>query len=210
MPIYTCEKCNQQFKQKSDHMRHINKKYPCITQKELENNISTFKEKVKVKVKEDDIKEEDLELETIQQILISNGKSKSKIKIIDTKNEDLTYEIELKRIQDELHADLYLHVFNNSEANIKFKKFYEDSVSKVFAKFITLCKTKVKKTYSDEYVRDFSLFDDKNKIKTNDVIKKKLMEIYNENETYFNKRLLKYALNLSIGLTDMKYVDVRD
>ena len=39
MPEYTCDKCNQEFKQKIDYTRHINKKYPCITQEELKDKI---------------------------------------------------------------------------------------------------------------------------------------------------------------------------
>lgn len=186
MPNHICNKCGKVFASKTDLTRHTDKKNPCIYVENIaKNNI-------------------------INDTNIINDLVIEKIKKVGNEDEDLTYEIELKRIQEELNADLYLHVFNNSEQNIKFKKFYEDAVSKVFTKFVTLCKNKVKKGNSDEYVRDYSLFDEKNKIKTNDVIKKKLTEIYNENETYFNKRLLKYALNLSIGLTDMKYVDVRD
>ena len=37
---YICNKCNQDFKQKNDYIRHINKKYPCITQEELKNSIT--------------------------------------------------------------------------------------------------------------------------------------------------------------------------
>jgi type I restriction-modification system DNA methylase subunit len=37
---YICEKCNQDFKQKIDYTRHINKKYPCITQEELKNTVT--------------------------------------------------------------------------------------------------------------------------------------------------------------------------
>ena len=37
---YICNKCNQDFKQKNDYIRHINKKYPCITQEELKNSVT--------------------------------------------------------------------------------------------------------------------------------------------------------------------------
>ncbi len=40
MTVYTCEKCNQEFKQKNDYTRHINKKYPCITQEDLKNKVT--------------------------------------------------------------------------------------------------------------------------------------------------------------------------
>ncbi len=40
MPEYICEKCHQDFKQKNDYIRHINKKYPCITQEELKKGIT--------------------------------------------------------------------------------------------------------------------------------------------------------------------------
>ena len=186
MPTHKCNLCGKIFGSKTDLTRHKDKKNPCVY-------VDNIKKSMIIEKMVSD------EQTIIKHIDINLGEP-----------EDLIYEIELKRIQEELNADLYLHVFNNSEQNIKFKKFYEDAVSKVFTKFVTLCKNKVKKGNSDEYVRDYSLLDEKNKIKTNDVIKKKLTEIYNENETYFNKRLLKYALNLSIGLTDMKYVDVRD
>jgi len=41
MSNYPCEKCNKIFTQKCDYLRHVKKKYPCITQekiKELDNN----------------------------------------------------------------------------------------------------------------------------------------------------------------------------
>jgi type I restriction enzyme S subunit len=37
MPQYICEKCNKEFKQKSDFDRHMSKKYPCITQEQLKS-----------------------------------------------------------------------------------------------------------------------------------------------------------------------------
>lgn len=42
MTIYTCDKCNQEFKQKNDYNRHINKKYPCITQEEFKEKLSEY------------------------------------------------------------------------------------------------------------------------------------------------------------------------
>ena len=54
MPNYTCEKCGQDFNQKNDYTRHINKKYPCITQDKLkEFNDIDFKE-LKEKISEND------------------------------------------------------------------------------------------------------------------------------------------------------------
>jgi type I restriction enzyme S subunit len=54
MTNYTCEKCGQEFKQKNDYTRHINKKYPCITQEKLkELDVNEFKE-LKEKISEND------------------------------------------------------------------------------------------------------------------------------------------------------------
>jgi len=50
MPIYKCEKCDQEFKQKSDYTRHVNKKYPCITQTELSSKLEKVKENIKTKI----------------------------------------------------------------------------------------------------------------------------------------------------------------
>jgi uncharacterized C2H2 Zn-finger protein len=40
MVLYTCEKCNKEFNQKSNYLKHINRKKPCITN---ENNIIIYK-----------------------------------------------------------------------------------------------------------------------------------------------------------------------
>jgi type I restriction enzyme, S subunit len=37
MSNYSCEKCNKDFSHKGDYLRHIKKKYPCVTQEELKN-----------------------------------------------------------------------------------------------------------------------------------------------------------------------------
>ena len=50
MSNYPCEKCDKIFTQKCDYLRHINKKYPCITQekiKKLDNNeLMELKDKI--------------------------------------------------------------------------------------------------------------------------------------------------------------------
>src|SRR6187551_1375812 len=38
MVTYNCEKCNKIFNHKSDYIRHINRKTPCKSDKEDENN----------------------------------------------------------------------------------------------------------------------------------------------------------------------------
>ena len=40
MVLYTCEKCNKEFNQKSNYLKHINRKKPCISN---ENNIIIYK-----------------------------------------------------------------------------------------------------------------------------------------------------------------------
>jgi uncharacterized C2H2 Zn-finger protein len=40
MVIYTCEKCNKEFNQKSNYLKHINRKKPCISN---ESNIIIYK-----------------------------------------------------------------------------------------------------------------------------------------------------------------------
>ena len=40
MVLYTCEKCNKEFNQKSNYLNHINRKKPCISN---ENNIIIYK-----------------------------------------------------------------------------------------------------------------------------------------------------------------------
>lgn len=47
MKEYICEKCNTQFKQKIDYTRHINKKYPCVTQEDLKSSKFTENESLK-------------------------------------------------------------------------------------------------------------------------------------------------------------------
>jgi type I restriction-modification system DNA methylase subunit/restriction endonuclease S subunit len=47
MVEYICNKCNTEFKQKIDYTRHINKKYPCVTQEELKNSKFTEDESLK-------------------------------------------------------------------------------------------------------------------------------------------------------------------
>lgn len=88
MPIYTCEKCQQEFKQKSDYTRHIQKKYPCITQTELSSKIEKVKESIKTKVleKKEDIVMDDLEND-LAELTKSTEKKRNKIKIVDNKEE---------------------------------------------------------------------------------------------------------------------------
>jgi hypothetical protein len=121
--------------------------------------------------------------------------------------EDILYNTELNRLQDDLKSELYLYVFNALETNVKFKKFYEDTVSKLFLKLFSLCQRKI--ASKEEYKRDWELFED-NKIKSNDLVKNKLIEIFKENEIYFNKRLLKYARNVAIEIYDIKYIDLTE
>ena len=40
MVLYNCEKCNKEFNQKSNYLKHINRKNPCIL---IENNIIIYK-----------------------------------------------------------------------------------------------------------------------------------------------------------------------
>ena len=47
MKEYICDKCNKEFDQKIDYTRHINKKYPCVTQKELLTSKFTGDESLK-------------------------------------------------------------------------------------------------------------------------------------------------------------------
>lgn len=190
MPLYTCEKCAQTFKQKNDYVRHTNKKYPCITREELDKKIKDSTTNVLIN---DDTKINN-ELHQIEHF----------------KKDDHLYDTELKRLQDELKDEIYLYVFNALETNIKFKKFYEDTVSKLFLKLFSLCQRKIIKAGDkEEYKRDWILFDG-GKVKSNDLVKKKLIGIFKENELYFNKRLLKYAKNVVIELYDIKYIDLSE
>lgn len=88
MPIYTCEKCQQEFKQKSDYTRHLQKKYPCITQTELSSKIEKVKETIKSKVleKKEDIEIDDLEND-LAELTKSTDKKRNKIKIEDDKEQ---------------------------------------------------------------------------------------------------------------------------
>ena len=183
--IYNCVKCGKVFGGKGDLNRHTQKKNPCI-------HIDNPKENPLINIII--TKKEDLMIQ------------KTAIEI-----EDITYENELKRIYNELKDDIYLYVFKNLEANAKFKNLYEDTISKIFQKFISICGRKlIKNGEKEEYKREFSLFDDKNKLISNDIIRNKLIEIFKDNEKYFNKRLLKYAKNVVAELYDIKYVEIED
>ena len=50
MTVYTCEKCQKTFPQKSEYDRHLKKKYPCVTQEKMtelnENQLIELKEKI--------------------------------------------------------------------------------------------------------------------------------------------------------------------
>lgn len=97
------------------------------------------------------------------------------------------------------------------ETNIKFKKYYEDTVNKIFMKFTLMCQRKlIKVGGKEEYKREYELFDDKKKIKSNETIKNTIMDIFKDNEKYFKKRLLKYARNVAIEIYDVEYIDYCD
>ena len=186
MPNHFCEKCGKKFISKTDLTRHKDKKNPCIYTENIAKN------------------------EIVDDIEQNNNLVFEKINIIETTEEDILYNTELNRLQDDLKSELYLYVFNALETNVKFKKFYEDTVSKLFLKLFSLCQRKIIKiTSKEEYNRDWELFED-NKIKSNDLVKKKLIEIFKENEIYFNKRLLKYAKNVMMELYDVKYIDLSE
>lgn len=105
---------------------------------------------------------------------------------------------------------MYLYVFNNLEKNNKFKNLYDDTVNKIFQKFTSLCQNKlIKIDDKEKYKREFELFEN-DVVKTNEVIKNKLYSIYNDNDKYFCKRLLKYAKNLALDIYDVKYIDLED
>ncbi len=42
MKDYSCEKCGKKFYQKGDYIKHINRKYPCITQAELLHKVGSL------------------------------------------------------------------------------------------------------------------------------------------------------------------------
>lgn len=50
MTVYTCEKCEKTFPQKSEYDRHLKKKYPCVTQEKIteldEKQLIELKEKI--------------------------------------------------------------------------------------------------------------------------------------------------------------------
>jgi hypothetical protein len=184
MPDHTCEKCGKIFASKTDLSRHKDKKNPCIY------------------------------VENIAKILNNSNKNNNfifeEVKNVKADEETLLYNTELKRLQDELKDEIYLYVFNALETNIKFKKFYEDTVSKLFLKLFSLCQRKIIKTGDkEEYKRDWDLLDN-GKVKSNDLVKKKLIGIFKENELYFNKRLFKYAKNIMMELYDVKYIDLSE
>jgi type I restriction-modification system DNA methylase subunit len=86
MPIYSCEKCDQEFKQKSDYTRHINKKYPCVTQEQLATKIEKVTDFIKQKVvdKTENINLKDLEND-LAELAKTTNPSKKDIKG-DTEN----------------------------------------------------------------------------------------------------------------------------
>ena len=230
--IYNCGDCGESFRQKSHYDKHRERKIPCILKdKPLKDVISeTIATEINKKIKE--INEETVvNNESNNNILNSDKKqiqnkfvvcdailNSREVKLSAEKDngmpeemEDIIYENELKRIFKELKDDIYLYVFKNLEENEKFKKLYEDTINKIFQQFISMCERKViKNEKKEEYKRDFYLFDNKNKIKSNDIVKNKLIEIFKDNEKYFNKRLLKYAKNLVAEIYDIKYIDIED
>ena len=46
MVKYICEKCNKIFAAKIDYTRHMNRKKPCNTNRDLQMNISIHNEKI--------------------------------------------------------------------------------------------------------------------------------------------------------------------
>jgi hypothetical protein len=190
MPSHKCIKCGKIFASNGDLNRHIKKKNPCIY-------IENLKDILPANI-------------IIPQKDFLSGSPNGKLKDVENA-EDTTYENELKRIYTELTDDIYLHVFNKLEKNEKFKKLYEDTLNKIFQKFYSMCERKVfKNGDTEEYKRDFCLFDEKQQIISNNDVKNKLIAIFKDNEKYFNKRLLKYAKNIMAELYDVKYIDLED
>ena len=124
MTNYTCEKCGQEFKQKNDYTRHINKKYPCITQEKLkELDVNEFKE-LKEKISENDIlrkkySDEITSLKT-NNLKVDESKKQLETQLADLKN---NYNTEVSRLNNELKKikDEYL----------QFQKRKEDEFNKL-------------------------------------------------------------------------------
>jgi hypothetical protein len=123
----------------------------------------------------------------------------SSIKKIDNNVIDIFINEEIKKIKFNLENDLLNYVFNNLEKNKKFEMLYADIVKKIFDKFEYLC-----------HKKEYNLFDDNGVIKSNEIIKNKLLNIFKDNENYFCKRLLKYAKNVALDIYDVKYIDIED
>ena len=103
MSIHICKKCGQDFKQINHYRRHINKNMCFHYTKEQKNNTLNFRENKNIsnlkeknntsnlrnkliknlKEKMDKINANDLELYSIQFVLIPRNKSKSKIMVIE-------------------------------------------------------------------------------------------------------------------------------
>jgi hypothetical protein len=184
---FKCEQCGKLFNLKTDLKRHINKKNPCI----FIENLKEYPTQNIINIKKDNF--------IIEKNIINKNN-----------DEEEMYNIELTRINNELKTELYLYIFNNLEKNNKFKNLYDDTVNKIFNKFMFLCKKKIiKNGDKEEYKREFELFDN-GKIKSNETIKNKLFDIFNDNNIYFSKRLLKYAKNIILEIYDVKYIDLED
>lgn len=149
MKEYICEKCNKEFDQKIDYTRHINKKYPCITQEELKNG----------KLSEDEsLKELDSFFNKIRDILRNN--------------ENITGHKALDVITDFLLLRLLNHAIDNNQSSMDFTtKKYNKSV-KIDGTDIEYDLDEYKKYFKwDELMKLVKEID-----KTGDIEKKELLD----------------------------------
>ncbi len=113
MTIYTCETCKQDFKQKNDYTRHINKKFPCVTQEKLKemdiNEITELKEKIN----------ENDSLKQLESFFL-------RLRNILRDNENITGDKSLDVITDFLFLRLLNYELeSNKEMNLISKKYNE-------------------------------------------------------------------------------------
>jgi len=92
---YSCDKCNKIFKQKGDYIKHINKKYPCVSLDELKNT---------------GLKNEDVQLSRLEQLF-------NRMREILRDNESITGKDALDVISDFLLLRLLKPLLVKNEDN---------------------------------------------------------------------------------------------